>query len=232
MMFPAALSIGPSPMAFSSELLSQLASQRIVAVLVIDDAKSAVPLAKALLAGGVSTMELTLRTPAALDALRAIKAEVPEMLAGMGTVLSVEQVEQIAQAGAAFGVAPGTNPRVIQAAKAKGLSFAPGVATPTDIELALEQGCRLLKFFPAEPSGGLNFLNSIAAPFAHLGVKYVPLGGVQPDNLVQYLKNPHVLAVGGSWLAPRDLVDAKNWTEITRRATEARQIVESNKAGN
>lgn len=217
-------------MTFSSELLKQLASQRIVAVLVIDDAKSAVPLAQALLAAGVSTMELTLRTPAALDALRAIRSEVPQMLAGMGTVLNVEQVDQIVAAGAAFGVAPGTNPRVIQAAQSKGLSFAPGVATPTDIEMALESNCRLLKFFPAEPSGGLNYLNSIAAPFAHLGVKYVPLGGVQPDNLVQYLKNPHVLAVGGSWLAPRDVVEAKNWSEITRRAAEARQIVETNRS--
>jgi 2-dehydro-3-deoxyphosphogluconate aldolase/(4S)-4-hydroxy-2-oxoglutarate aldolase len=149
------------------------------------------------------------------------------MVAGMGTVLTPEQVDQIVAAGAAFGVAPGTNPRVIRAAQASGLPFAPGIATPSDIEAALELGCRLLKLFPAEPSGGLNYLNSIAAPFAHLGVRYIPLGGVQPDNMSTYLSNPHVAAVGGSWLAPRDLIDGQNWTEITRRAREARQIVET-----
>jgi 2-dehydro-3-deoxyphosphogluconate aldolase/(4S)-4-hydroxy-2-oxoglutarate aldolase len=212
---------------FSKDLMNQLASQRIVAVLVVDKVASAVPLAQALLAGGVSTMELTLRTPVAIDALRAIRAEVPEMVAGMGTVLTPEQVDQIVAAGAAFGVAPGTNPRVIRAAQASGLPFAPGIATPSDIEAALELGCRLLKLFPAEPSGGLNYLNSIAAPFAHLGVRYIPLGGVQPDNMSTYLSNPHVAAVGGSWLAPRDLIDGQKWTEITRRAREARQIVET-----
>jgi 2-dehydro-3-deoxyphosphogluconate aldolase / (4S)-4-hydroxy-2-oxoglutarate aldolase len=113
----------------------------------------------------------------------------------------------------------------VQAAQAAGLPFAPGVCTPSDIELAVEQGCRLLKFFPSEPSGGLAYLRVISAPFAHLGVKYLPLGGVSAANAASYLSEPCVAALGGSWLAPRDLIAAKAWPEITRRAGEVRAIV-------
>jgi 2-dehydro-3-deoxyphosphogluconate aldolase/(4S)-4-hydroxy-2-oxoglutarate aldolase len=197
----------------------------VIAVLVIERVADAVPLARALLDGGVNVMELTLRTPVAMDALRAIRAEVPTMLAGIGTILTVQQVREVANAGAAFGVAPGTNRRVLEAARSCGLPFAPGIVTPSDIEAAVEAGCRLLKFFPAEPSGGLNYLNSIAAPFAHLGLRYVPLGGVQLDNMLQYLKNPHVLAVGGSWLAPRELIAEGQWSAITERAAAARRKI-------
>ena len=173
-------------MLFSATISQQLADTGVVAVLMIDDPADAVPVARALLAGGVNAMELTLRTPAALDALRAIRAGVPEMLAGIGTILTPEQVQDVAAAGAAFGVAPGVNRRVVMAATDLGLSFAPGVVTPSDVEAALELGCRLLKFFPAEPSGGLAYLKSLAAPFAHLGVRYVPLGwhqSGQPEPL-------------------------------------------------
>jgi 2-dehydro-3-deoxyphosphogluconate aldolase/(4S)-4-hydroxy-2-oxoglutarate aldolase len=171
-------------------------------------------------------MELTLRTPVAIDALRAIRQEVPEMLAGIGTVLFPEQIPTLVQAGAAFGVAPGTNPRVLAAAREHGLPFAPGVVTPSDVEAALQFDCRLLKFFPAEPSGGLAYLRSLAAPFAHLNVRYLPLGGVNPANLESYLREPCVHAVGGSWLAPKDLVRAQKWSEIGRLAAEARIMID------
>ncbi len=197
----------------------------VIAVLVIDDAKQAVPLAKALLTGGVSVMELTLRTDAALDALKAIRAEVPEMLAGIGTILTPAQVTQVVQAGAAFGVAPGCNRRVLEAAQAEGLSFAPGICTPSDIETALEYGCRLLKFFPAETCGGLKHLESMAAPYQHLKLRYVPLGGLTVKNMTDYLASPLVSAVGGSWIAKRDTIKAGDWSAITKMAGEARAAI-------
>lgn len=197
----------------------------IVAVLVIDDAANAVPLAHALLAGGVDVMELTLRTDAALDSLRAIRAEVPEMLAGIGTVLTPDQAKAAHKAGAAFAVAPGFNPRVVAAAKEIGLPFAPGICTPSDIEGALEFGCNILKFFPAETSGGLAHLKNIAAPYQHLGLKYIPLGGVNASNLSAYMSSPLVAAVGGSWLAKRETIAAQDWATITATAKEARDII-------
>ena len=197
----------------------------VIAVLIIDDAKQAVPLAKALLAGGINVMELTLRTDAALDALKAIRAEVPEMLAGIGTILTPDQVEQVVQAGAAFGVAPGCNRRVLEAAQAAGLSFAPGVCTPSDIETALEFGCRLLKYFPAETSGGLKHLESMGAPYQHLKLRYVPLGGLTVRGMTEYLASPLVSAVGGSWIAKRDTIKAGDWNAITKAAGEARAAI-------
>jgi 2-dehydro-3-deoxyphosphogluconate aldolase/(4S)-4-hydroxy-2-oxoglutarate aldolase len=193
----------------------------VVAVLVIDDPADAVPLARALLAGGVGVMELTLRTPAALEALRAIAAEVPEMVAGAGTVIDPGQVAPVADAGAAFAVAPGVNPAVMEAARERGLSFAPGVMTPSDIEAALGFGCRLLKFFPAESSGGLAHLKNIAAPYAHLGLSYLPLGGLNAANMVNYLAWDPVAAVGGSWLAKREQVAAGDWAAVTSAAAHA-----------
>lgn len=207
--------------AFDPTLAATVEKAGIVAVLVIDDANDAVPLALALLAGGVNVMELTLRTPAALDALREIKANVPEMLAGVGTILTTEQVDSVVAAGASFGVAPGCNPRILAAARAAGLSFAPGVSTATDIEIAVENGCKVLKLFPSEPLGGLAYLKAVAAPYAHLGLKYVPLGGVNAKNMAAYLSEPLIAALGGSWLAPRDLVKAGNWDAITALAAEA-----------
>lgn len=200
----------------------------IIAVLVIDDAADAVPLAEALLAGGVGAMELTLRTPAALDALRRIREKVPEMAAGVGTVLTQEQVREVKAAGAQFAVAPGVNRRVLDEAVKQDLPFAPGIATPSDIEAALEFNCRVMKFFPAVPAGGLDYLKSMAAPYLHLGLQFIPLGGLNEENLSEWISSPLVCAVGGSWIAPRDLIREKNWKEITRRAANAANIAASN----
>jgi 2-dehydro-3-deoxyphosphogluconate aldolase/(4S)-4-hydroxy-2-oxoglutarate aldolase len=207
-------------------VVNRLSACGVVAVLVVDDANDAVPLARALLDGGIDAMELTLRTPAALEALAAIKAHVPEMLAGIGTILRPDQVRQVCDAGAAFGVAPGLNPRVVEAARKISLPFAPGIATPSDLERALEMGCRDVKFFPAEPLGGLKYLKSLAAPYAHLGVRFVPLGGLTLENMGSYLADPLVLAVGGSWLAPRDLIQAGDWGAIRDRAAAARNAAQ------
>jgi 2-dehydro-3-deoxyphosphogluconate aldolase/(4S)-4-hydroxy-2-oxoglutarate aldolase len=216
---------------FNPQLLERIDGCGVMAVLVIDEVSHAVPLARALLSGGVDVMELTLRTPVAIDALRAVRAEVPEMLAGIGTILSLDQVHAVASAGASFGVAPGTNGRVIQAAQQAGLPFAPGIATPSDLETALEFGCREVKFFPAEPSGGLPYLKSLAAPYAHLGVRYVPLGGIHAENLGSYLSDALILAVGGSWLAPRDLIRQENWPAISQRAASAAETARSARQG-
>ncbi len=218
--------MNPTPPVFAPAIAEKITTCGVVAVLVIDDARQAVPLARALLAGGVNAMELTLRTDAALDALRAIKAEVPEMLAGIGTILTPAQVADVVAAGAAFGVAPGTNRRVIETALAAGLSFAPGICSPSDIETALEYGCRLLKFFPAETAGGLKHLEAMAAPYQHLGLRYLPLGGLTVKNMTTYLATPLVPAVGGSWIAKRELIKAAAWDQITAQAREAREAID------
>lgn len=215
----------------AQELHAHLHRTGVIAVLMLDDANDAVPVARALLAGGVDCIELTLRTNAAMDGLKRIRSEVPEMLVGVGTILTPQQVNDVKAADAAFGVAPGMNPRVVSEAARIGLPFSPGICTPTDIELAIEQGCRLLKFFPSEPCGGITYLRNIAAPFAHLGVKYIPLGGVSAANAEQYLHEPSVQALGGSWLAPRDVIQRKDWQKITANAAEASAIVKRVRGG-
>lgn len=202
-------------------IFARLRKSAIIAVLILDRVEDAVPLAEALLEGGVDAMELTLRTPAAIGALKEITAKVPGMLAGIGTILTTDQVKEVVDAAAAFGVAPGTNPRIVEAALAAGLPFAPGICTPSDIERALEFDRKFLKFFPAEPSGGLKYLESIAAPYAHLDIKYIPLGGVSPANCQAWLKHPMVGGIGGSWLAPKPLIAERNWKAITAAAAQA-----------
>ncbi len=212
---------------FPEELASSIRKARIVAVVVIDSAEDALPLADALLEGGIYAMELTLRTPAALEAIRRIKAERPEILVGAGTVLTPAQVAETAAAGAAFAVAPGLNPEVVKAAAAYSLPFAPGIATPSDIEHALSLGCHLLKLFPAEPCGGIPYLQSISAPYAHLGLEFIPLGGLTNENFTAWLKLDCVSAVGGSWIAPRKDIQQHNWHAIAATAKAARQQLDT-----
>ena len=211
--------------AFNRELAAQINQCGVIAVLVIDDAEDAVPLAKTLLDNGVSAMELTLRTPAALAALRKIRKEVPQMIAGAGTVLTPAQVDEVYEAGAAFAVAPGLNRRVIERARQLGLSFAPGIMTPSDIEAGLELGCRMLKFFPAETTGGLKHLKAMAAPYQHLKLSFIPLGGITAENMQSYVEYPLTGAIGGSWIAKREAIAAKNWDLIGKNAAEAAAIV-------
>ena len=210
---------------FSTELLDRIRAAGVIAVLVVDRAEDGVPLAEALVSGGVNAMELTLRTTAAFDVLKAVKAKVPQMLVGVGTVLMRDQVKQAADAGAAFGMAPGLNPKVVEEAARLGLPFAPGVATPSDIEAALELGCQELKFFPAEPLGGIRYLRTLASPYAHRKLSYIPLGGISADNVRDYLADPLVLAVGGSWIASQTLIQQRDWKTIARQAADANRIV-------
>jgi len=205
---------------FPEELLQRLRASGVVAGFSVENAEHAVPLCRALLAGGIDAIELTLRTPAGMDGVRAICAEVPEMLTGVGTILTPEQIRDVKAAGAHFGVAPGMNPRVIRAAKEAGLPYAPGVATPSDLEAAIELGCRFVKFFPAEPMGGVAYLRSMSTPYKHLGIQFFPLGGVNAANMLDYLKEPNVPVIGGSWIVKQDLVRREDWAGITARAAE------------
>ncbi|MDD3118695.1 MAG: bifunctional 4-hydroxy-2-oxoglutarate aldolase/2-dehydro-3-deoxy-phosphogluconate aldolase [Victivallales bacterium] len=213
--------------AFNPELAEKIRQGGIIAVLVIDDASKAAKLAETLLENGINAMELTLRTDSAVAALKEIRKNVPEMIAGCGTVLTPDQVKQVYDAGAAFAVAPGFNRRVVECALNLGLSYAPGIATPSDIEAAVELGCRLLKFFPAETSGGIKHLKSMAAPYQHLGLSFIPLGGLNAVNLKSYIECPLVGAVGGSWIAKRDAIAAEDWGTIAKNAAEAVAIVKS-----
>ncbi|MBT8184979.1 MAG: bifunctional 4-hydroxy-2-oxoglutarate aldolase/2-dehydro-3-deoxy-phosphogluconate aldolase [Eudoraea sp.] len=208
-----------------TELINEINEQGVIAVLIIDELKHAVPLAKSLLKGGVSIIELTLRTPAAIPAAKAIKKAVPGITLGFGTVLTTDQVKAVVDVGADFAVSPGCNPKIIAEAAKQGLSFAPGVMTPTDIELALDEGCRMLKFFPAETSGGMAHLQSMVAPYQHLGLKFIPLGGCNINNAPGYLQSDLIAAIGGTWIAKRPLIQFEAWEEITNNALEIRTLV-------
>lgn len=202
-------------------MIDRILAKRIVPVVVLDSVESAEPLAEALLAGGLDIMEITFRTAAAEASIERIAARYPEILLGAGTLLEKEQVTRAKNAGAVFGLAPGFNPEIVAAAKAVGLEFSPGVMTPSEVEGALALGCKLLKFFPAEAAGGVSMLKSLAGPYAHTGVRFVPTGGVSSANLSVYLKLPVVAAIGGSWMVDKALVNEGKWAEITRITKEA-----------
>lgn len=192
-----------------------------MAVVVLDREEDAIPLAHALVRGGITCLEPTLRTAAAPAALHAIRREVPQMTLAAGTVLSSQQVRLVQEIGVQFAVAPGFNPEVVAAAAEADLPFAPGVATPSDIEAAYAQGCAVLKLFPATPLGGPAYLKSVNAAYRHLGLRFIPTGGVTAETMGDWLAMPEVLAVGGSWLAPTALIHERNWDEIERRARAA-----------
>jgi 2-dehydro-3-deoxyphosphogluconate aldolase / (4S)-4-hydroxy-2-oxoglutarate aldolase len=202
-----------------------LLKQRLICVAVIDQADDAVPLAEALLAGGLNVMEVTFRTAGAADSIARIRGSVPQISIGAGTLLSAGQVKQAADAGAQFGVSPGLNESVLAEAAKRQMPFFPGVMTPTEVGRALDLGCNRLKFFPAETAGGVKMLKALAGPFAHTGVKFVPTGGINAASLADYLAVPQVAAVGGSWMAERKLVAEKAWSKITALTAEALKII-------
>lgn len=201
------------------EILERLRSLRLVPVVVIDDPDAAVPLARALVEGGLPCAEITFRTAAAAEAIRRIAGEVPEMLVGAGTVLRPDQADAAVQAGARFIVSPGFNPRVAGHCQANGIPIFPGVCTPTEIEAALEHGLDTLKFFPAEAIGGLPYLKAIAAPFG--GVQFIPTGGINLSHLEGYLSFPRVLAVGGSWMVAREWIAGGEFDRVREAAAAA-----------
>jgi 2-dehydro-3-deoxyphosphogluconate aldolase / (4S)-4-hydroxy-2-oxoglutarate aldolase len=201
------------------QLRSELRARRVVPVVTIPSAADAPDLGRALLEGGLPLAEVTFRTDAAADAIAALRKACPEVLVGAGTVLDVETVERAVDAGAAFIVAPGFNPVVVEHCLARGLPVIPGASTPTEIEMGRARGLRLLKFFPAEASGGIRYLNAVAAPYR--GIEFMPTGGVSPKNLADYLELPHVAACGGTWIATADAITNHRFDEIAAAAREA-----------
>jgi 2-dehydro-3-deoxyphosphogluconate aldolase / (4S)-4-hydroxy-2-oxoglutarate aldolase len=193
----------------------------IMPVIVIDNAENAVPLAEALLAGGLNWIEITLRTQAALESIRRIAASVPEMRVGAGTVITEELGERAIEAGATFGLAPGFSRKILRVFKTANVPFIPGVCTPTEINTALEHHYTYLKFFPAEPAGGAEYLKAANAPYKSYGIRYCPTGGLNLQNMKDYLKLPEVFTIGGSWLATQKQIASKDWATITRQTQEA-----------
>jgi len=212
----------------NSEILTQIQQIGVVPVIAISDVDKAVPMAKALIAGGVHCAEVTFRTAEGEEAIRRIAKEVPEMLVGAGTVLSVEQVKKAVDAGAKFTVSPGFSPRVTEYCVKNHILHFPGCATPTEMEAAMEFGLNVLKFFPAEQAGGLAYIKAVAAPYTKL--RFMPTGGISPKNLASYMAFPKILACGGSWMVSKELLDEGNFYEIARLCKEAVEIVKSARA--
>jgi len=208
-----------------SEIYNRIAELRVVPVVALESVDLALPLADALMQGGLPIAEITFRTAAAADVIRLLKQERPQLTVGAGTVTSPQQVRAAYECGAEFAVAPGFNPEVVRAAQDIGLPFSPGVMTPSEIEAALGAGVKVLKFFPAGAAGGLGMLKSLAAPYKHLGVRFIPTGGVNIDNLTDYLQHDAVIAAGGTWLAPKTTLDHGNWDRVVENCKQVCELI-------
>ncbi len=206
-----------------NEMLSKIQKMGIVPVIKLDDAKDAVPLAKALVEGGLPCAEVTFRTAAAEESIRLMRQAYPEMLIGAGTVLTIEQVDKAIAAGATFIVSPGLNPKVVRYCVEKNIPVTPGCSTPSDIEAAIELGLDVVKFFPAEAAGGLAMIKAMAAPYVN--IKFMPTGGINEKNLTNYLDFPKIIACGGSWMVSDDLVKAGDFDKITALTKQAVSVM-------
>ena len=195
------------------ELAALFEQATIIPVLTIERLEDAVPLARALVAGGVHVLEVTLRTPVAIESAKAIMADVPEAIVGIGTILNADDLARAEAIGARFGISPGATPDLLKAAAASALPFAPGIATASELMLGLSRGFNLVKFFPAEQSGGIKALRALAGPFPD--VRFCPTGGIGETNAASWLAEPNVVAVGGSWLCPAADIRSGNWAGIT-----------------
>lgn len=207
-------------------MIHDIFKSKLLPAVTLADADSALSVAKALLEGGINVMEITFRTSATAKAVRAIARELPEMQIGAGTILSGDQLTAAREAGAQFGLSPGLNKRVIEKAQAHDFPFIPGVSTPSEIELALEYGYKLLKLFPVSDLGGLKYIRSLEGPYKHTGVRFLVMGGVGPSNLKSYLESGMVAAGGGSWLTPSDFVEQKKFKRITEIVQESAALAE------
>ena len=202
-------------------MLNELLKRPVIPVIVIDDANDAEPLAEALLAGGMDVIEVTCRTAAAPEALARIKKAFPEMLLGAGTVVTKDHAQMCIDTGVNFGLAPGLDPETIEKFQSANTLFIPGVMTPSEIQLGLALGCKMLKFFPAGAAGGPAMLKNLVAPYAAFDLKFCPTGGVSLENMNDYLSLPMVTAIGGSWLATKQQIADKQWSVITQQAKDA-----------
>jgi 2-dehydro-3-deoxyphosphogluconate aldolase/(4S)-4-hydroxy-2-oxoglutarate aldolase len=204
----------------TSEIYRRIEELKVIPVIVIDELKSALPLAQTLVEGGLSIVEITFRTDVAAEAIKMICKEYPELLIGAGTVLSIDNLKRAYDSGAKFAVAPGLNPGVIEESLKISLPFIPGVMTPSDIEAALNYKLKVLKFFPAEASGGIDYFKNVIAPYLHTGVKFIPLGGINLHNFLDYLALESVLAIGGTWIAKKEDILKNNWQQVIKNCKE------------
>ncbi len=211
-----------------NDIFERIRAAGIVPVIKLQRAADARPLGRALLEGGLPVAEVTFRTGAAPEAIRILRTELPDLLVGAGTVLTPAQADAAIEAGAAFAVTPGFNPRVVDHCLSRGLPLVPGVNSPSQVELGLERGLNLLKFFPAEVSGGVKMLKALHGPYAE--VSFVPTGGVEAANLASYLALPYVAAVGGSWMVKDELVAAGRFAEVAALCAEAVRLASSARA--
>ncbi|MBQ6374830.1 MAG: bifunctional 4-hydroxy-2-oxoglutarate aldolase/2-dehydro-3-deoxy-phosphogluconate aldolase [Clostridia bacterium] len=202
--------------------VEQVAACGVVPVVVLDDAEQAIPTAKALLKGGINAMEITFRTAAAKASIAKVAAEVPEMIVGAGTVVSLEQLHDAVEAGAKFIVSPGCDPEVIAEANRLGVAMTPGVVTPSEILIGLKLGVKVFKFFPAETYGGLKTIKALCGPFPQ--IKFLPTGGINQNNAAEYYKNPKIVAVGGSWMVTKDMVNAGDFDGIAEKSKAATDL--------
>jgi 2-dehydro-3-deoxyphosphogluconate aldolase / (4S)-4-hydroxy-2-oxoglutarate aldolase len=209
----------------NEQVLETIARCGVVPVIAIDSAEAAIPLADALLEGGLPLVEITFRTAAAAAAIEKICRQRPELLVGAGTVVTADNLAAAKDCGAKFCVAPGFNAEIVGRAKLAGMPFVPGVCTPSEIEQAFAGGCSVLKFFPAEASGGVDMIKALIAPYGHLGVRFVPTGGVNVNNLATYLAIDAVAAVGGTWIAKKEDLAQGKWAEISERCKRAVEVV-------
>jgi 2-dehydro-3-deoxyphosphogluconate aldolase/(4S)-4-hydroxy-2-oxoglutarate aldolase len=203
------------------DIEAALRENSVVPVAIIDDADNALPLVDALVEGGITTIELTLRTEGAAKAIDAIAKHRPDFVLGAGTVLSVDELQMCADFGVKYAVSPGLSPEVVEHAARLGLTFYPGVMTPSEVQRALSLGCRIMKLFPAEAAGGLLLLRSLHSAYGHVGVKFIPLGGLDRARSEIYLRERGVLAVGGSWVCPRRVIADHDWPTIAQNARDA-----------
>ena len=206
-------------------IIETLKSAGIIPVIVIEKEEQAVPLAKALVKGGLPVLEVTFRTKAAAGAIAAIKREVPEAIVGAGTILTVEQLRAAKKAGAVFGVAPGFDPVIMEEAKAELFPFCPGIATASELSQALTAGAPMVKFFPAEAAGGVKMIKNLLGAFRFTGVKFMPTGGVNLSNVGDYLAVPEIVACGGTWIVPKDALSAGDYAAIEKLAADASALV-------
>lgn len=202
-------------------IVDTMAGAGVIPVIVIEDVAQAVPLAQALVRGGLPVLEVTFRTACAAEAIAKIKAEVPGAVLIAGTVLGLEQLRAAKAAGAEACVAPGFDPAIIKAANEMGVPFCPGVATASELTQALALGCTFVKFFPAESAGGVKYIRDLLGAFRWTGVKFMPTGGVKLSNLADYLSVPEIICCGGTWIAPKDAIKAGDWATIERLAGDA-----------
>jgi len=209
------------------KITSRLDQIKIVPVLAIESVDNGLRMCEILNRQGLYAAEITFRTTAAEDIIKQASKEYPDLLLGAGTVLNTNDLQRAFQAGAEFAVAPGFNPIVVKEAVKHGYPFFPGVVTPSEIEQAMELGCRMLKFFPAEAAGGLPMLKSLLAPYKHLGIKFMPTGGIKTSNITDYLNLPEIPAAGGTWLGNNQDIEAGNWAQIESYIAEAIQLVNS-----